>query len=426
MPPTAFRLLSRATYYRNPTPKITRNMSSVSASSLLYAVTVSAPSLTSTEPDTETAEIKAWHSKRGGFKNPWPSFSALSGPRIGIEYWGRKLLGKANRPDTAPPNVMVHTPEFNSSRTANDRLRATWLGHACYYVEFPHGLRVLFDPVVEDRCGPYGFGPKRFTQPPCQIEDLPHVDIVVISHNHYDHMSYPTVSAIAKHHPNAHFFVPLGNKKWFLRCGITQCTELDWWQQVDLTFKAAVDGDVREKTKDATSASHYDIIHAQIGCTPAQHMTNRSFYDQMATLWASWTITSGGKSIWFAGDTGYRTIPKAAVGEEWTEKWAHLPRCPAFKEIGNLRGPFDLGLIPVGAYEPRYIMSPMHASPRDAVEIFKDTKCKNALGMHWGTWVLTEEDVLAPREDLKTALRECDLPETGVFDTIDIGQSREY
>lgn len=94
--------------------------------------------------------------------------------------------------------------------------------------------------------------------------------------------------------------------------------------------------------------------------------------------------------------------------------------------MGELRGPFDLGLIPIGAYDPRWLMSPMHADPHDAVNIFQDTKCKNALGMHWGTWVLTEEDVLEPPRKLKEAMKRNGLPETGAFDVCDIGESREY
>lgn len=111
--------------------------------------------------------------------------------------------------------------------------------------------------------------------------------------------------------------------------------------------------------------------------------------------------------------------------DDWDPKY-NFPICPAFKQIGEFRGPFDLGLIPIGAYAPRHIFSAAHSDPHDAVHIFKDTKCKNALGMHWGTWVLTEEDVLEPPKKLKEALKKHDLAETGVFDVCDIGESREF
>lgn len=112
--------------------------------------------------------------------------------------------------------------------------------------------------------------------------------------------------------------------------------------------------------------------------------------------------------------------------DDYAPEYAHLPHCPAFKQIGELRGPFDLGLIPIGAYDPRYIMSSMHANPFDSVEIFKDTKCKRAMGIHWGTWTLTIEDVLEPPVLLKKALKKSGIAETGVFDICDIGESREF
>lgn len=125
-------------------------------------------------------------------------------------------------------------------------------------------------------------------------------------------------------------------------------------------------------------------------------------------------------------DTGYRKVPELPDGEDDHDPKYDFPTCPAFKQVGEFRGPFDLGLIPIGAYAPRHIWSAAHADPHDAVHIFQETKCKKALGMHWGTWVLTEEDVLEPPEKLKTALKRLGLPEKGVFDVCDIGESREF
>ena len=131
--------------------------------------------------------------------------------------------------------------------------------------------------------------------------------------------------------------------------------------------------------------------------------------------------------MWFGGDTGYRAVPEMPKGtDDYGEEFKDLPHCPAFKQIGDLRGPFDLGLIPIGAYDPRAIMSSMHANPFDSVNIFVDTKCKRAMGIHWGTWVLTTEDVLEPPVLLKEAMKGKGLPETGVFDVCDIGESREF
>ena len=308
-------------------------------------------------------------------------------------------------------------------------MRATWLGHACYYVEFPGGLRVLFDPVFSQRCSPFSWlGPKRYTDVPCQIDDILVIDAVVISHNHYDHMDHPTIMKIKNKHPGVQFFAPLGNKQWFTASGISQCTELDWWEERDLKLQPQKPSETRvsqEKTLNAAPAS--SAITARISCLPCQHTSARTPFDQGHTLWASWSIESGGKKIWFGGDTGYRSVPELPKDvDDYGPEHSHLPHCPAFSQIGALRGPFDLGLIPIGAYDPRYIMSPMHANPFDSVNIFKDTKCKRAMGIHWGTWVLTEEDVLEPPEMLKRALRKSEIPEEGVFDVCEVGESREF
>jgi N-acyl-phosphatidylethanolamine-hydrolysing phospholipase D len=332
-------------------------------------------------------------------------------------------------PDTTPPHVNVIKPSFLATRSESTSLRATWLGHACYYVEFPGGLRVLFDPVFEDRCSPSSVvGPKRYTEIPCVIKDIPIVDIVVISHSHYDHLSHPTILEIHKHHPNAQFLVGLGLKKWFESSGVKNVQEMDWWEDVDITLSPNT-GEKRISTASPGTpqpTSNSDIT-ARITCLPCQHTSARTSFDKNRTLWASFSVKSGGKSVWFGGDTGYRAVPQLPQGEDdYGEKYADLPSCPAFKQIGELRGPFDLGLIPIGAYDPRYIMSSMHANPFDSVNIFIDTKCKRAMGIHWGTWVLTFEDVLEPPALLKKAMRWKDLPETGVFDVCDIGESREF
>lgn len=256
-------------------------------------------------------------------------------------------------------------------------------------------------------------GPKRYTDMPCQIEALPYIDAVVISHNHYDHLSHPTLVKILEQHKNVQFFVPLGNKPWFDQQGFKNATELDWWEERELHITSA-EGAENE-------------LSATISCLPCQHTSARGAFDRAHTLWASWSIESGGKKIWFGGDTGYRAIPRIENGEfDYGEKYADLPVCPAFKQIGELRGPFDLGLIPIGAYDPRWLMSPMHANPYDSVNIFVDTKCKRALGIHWGTWVLTQEDVLEPPQMLRKALKWKGLDEDGVFEVCDIGDSREY
>lgn len=211
-------------------------------------------------------------------------------------------------------------------------MRATWLGHASYLLEFPSGFRALFDPVFEER---YSLlAPRRFTSAACQVAGLLEVDAVFISHSHHDHLSHPTVMELVRKFPNVHFFVGYGLAKWFLDCGINAVTEMDWWNDAEL---------VLQKTPGSThrDADAPEQITATVSCLPAQHGSGRSGLDYGRTLWASWAVTSGGKSAWFAGDTGYRCVPDGM--EELGPGFENLPVDPQFAQIGQLRGPSTSG-----------------------------------------------------------------------------------
>ncbi|EME38899.1 hypothetical protein DOTSEDRAFT_48373 [Dothistroma septosporum NZE10] len=358
----------------------------------------------------EAKDLKHHLKKNQLFENPWPSYTDPGGFTVGVKMTRRKISGK----DVSNPSastVIVRKPEFFPTRKQPEALRATWLGHACYLLEFPSGFRVLFDPVFEERCSPLTFlGPKRFTKAPCKVEDLPIIDAVIISHNHYDHMSHPTLTAIAARHPDVRFFCGLGTAGWFRENGMVNVTEMDWWESSTISLKNDEGG-----------------VEATISCLPSQHGSARTGIDRSRMLWCSWSVASGEKNAYFAGDTAYRTVPELPDDEDdYGDKYANLPVCPAFAQIGELRGPFDVGMLPIGAYQPRFIMSSLHSNPFDAVNIFVDTQCKKALAMHWGTWVLTEEDVMEPPKKLLEALRRKALPEQGRFDICDIGESREF
>lgn len=406
-------------------------MSLATAAAVTYSAAVAAPKDAYAVPDDASA--KAHHLKKGGFTNPWPSYRDMAHGDGALEkasnacrsFW-QLGTGKPKMGEVAQVPIKLPT-----TRSTNDTaFRATWLGHACYYVEFPGGLRVLFDPVFSHRCSPVQFmGPARYTKVPCEIKDIQVIDVVIISHNHYDHLDHATIMAVRKHHPNAWFLVPLGNAKWFHDCGIQQVKELDWWEEVtfELTPNSSAESSVHEDPNVHQTTVTPEKIFARIGSLPCQHASNRGVMDRMATLWSSWSVESGGKKLWFGGDTGYRSVPELPADvDDYGEEFSHLPVCPVFKEIGKLRGPFDLGLIPIGAYRPRWVLSPMHANPYDSVNIFLETQCKKALAMHWGTWVLSPEDVLEPPALLKKALAWKGLETEGTFDVLAIGESREF
>ncbi|KAI9498659.1 beta-lactamase superfamily domain-containing protein [Zychaea mexicana] len=310
---------------------------------------------------------------------------------------GLRKTEQSITPNAKPPTVDAMNWKLireATSQAGEKAIVVTWLGHACALVQI-NGVNVLLDPVFSDRCSPFSFvGPKRYTEPPCQLKDLPKIDAVVISHNHYDHLDLNSIKELAEQHPEAHFYVPLGNKAWFnIEKSNERVTELDWWQDRTLTL-----GNGKA---------------VKLTCTPCQHFSGRGILDRNKTLWASWCLegvregqSSGGK-VFFGGDTGYRAVPQGTKPDaQYDEDHLDtLPHCPAFKEIGSRIGPFDLSLIPIGAYSPRWFMSTIHCSPEDAVRVHEDVKSKKSIGIHWGTFVLTDEPIDEPPERLKKALQ---------------------
>ena len=207
-------------------------------------------------------------------------------------------------------------------------------------------LNILTDPVFANRASPVSFaGPLRYIPHVIDYKELPPIDYVIISHNHYDHLDKTAIHQLGN---TPIYMVPLRLKAWFIENGISsdRIKELDWWDTASFT-------------------------NATFKALPSQHWSARGLFDRRKTLWASWRINLKGTSIWFAGDTGYND--------------------KQFKEIGNKLGPVDLALIPIGGYLPRAFMRPYHVNPHEALKIHKDVKAKQSIGMHWGTFPLTAE-----------------------------------
>lgn len=241
----------------------------------------------------------------------------------------------------------------------------TWIGHASFLFQY-QGWNLLTDPVFSQRCSPFSFaGPKRAVPPALTVAQLPEINAVLISHNHYDHLDRQTVRQLqARFGDGIQWFVPSGVKPWLRAQGVRQITELGWWQSVC-----------------------HD--QAEVFFLPTQHFSGRGPGDHNHTLWGSWRVNFPDFSLYFAGDTGY---------------------APLFQEIGTTLGPVDLALLPIGAYEPRWFMAPVHINPAEAVRIHQDIRARQSVAMHWGTFVLTDEPLDEPPRALRRALAEQGLP----------------
>jgi N-acyl-phosphatidylethanolamine-hydrolysing phospholipase D len=252
---------------------------------------------------------------------------------------------------------------------------AVWIGHSTYLIEI-NGVTILTDPVWADYCSPLPIPAlRRYSEPPIALADLPPIDIVLQSHNHYDHLDAKTVAALHRFHPEIEWVVPLALSPWFHKRKIHSVTELGWWNT-------------------------YTTKNCTITAVPTQHFSGRGLWDQNKTHWNGYVLESKGKTLYFTGDTGYNNKDFKAIGE----RFSHM----------------DLSLIPIGTYSPQKFMQPVHISPYEAVKIHKEVKSRLSLGMHWNTFRLSDEPTLRPPYDLYLAMKEENIPfET--FLPVDIG-----
>jgi N-acyl-phosphatidylethanolamine-hydrolysing phospholipase D len=268
----------------------------------------------------------------------------------------------------------------------------TWIGHASALVQ-ANGLNVLVDPIFSERASPVQiFGPKRAQAPGVAMANLPHIDAVLISHNHYDHLDRASVAQLAEKATSAGkttlFMVPLGLKAWFNGIGIDSVVELDWWE-------------------------HHNIQGVEFHLTPVQHWSARSINDRSATLWGGWAVLGAEFHWYYAGDTGY--------SRDFADTAKHF----ASRQTEALGGGFDLALIPVGAYEPRWFMSQQHVNPMESVRIHQDVGAKRSIGVHWGTFQLTDEPLDQAPRDLAIARQALNVKESD-FGVLAIGESKQF
>jgi N-acyl-phosphatidylethanolamine-hydrolysing phospholipase D len=287
--------------------------------------------------------------------------------------WQRLRDGRA--PDPPPEELPRAEPELAEPRVAPESgdLRVTWVGHATFLVQLP-GVTVLTDPMFSRRASPVQWaGPRRFSPPGLSLDELPTVDAVVLSHDHYDHLDRPTVDRLKDRYDALHWVVPRGFAEWLAGRGVDAVTELDWWE------------DHRLETERGALT---------LRALPARHWTRRRLFDARKRLWCSWSLEAGGRRVYFGGDSAYS---------------------PGFAEIGERAGPFDVALLPVGAYEPRWFMRSSHMNPEEAVQAYRDVRAGAMVGMHWGTFRLTDEPPLEPPRRSRRAWADLGLPPEDLY-----------
>lgn len=318
------------------------------------------------------------HHSRSGFQNVY-----YKDDQHGFwDYWSwrwQRLFQDLPEAGDYDYKVIESRHSFQDDNSPNPSL--TWIGHATFLVRFA-GLNILTDPQFSDRASPLSWaGPQRVVPPAYQVHELPEIDAVIISHDHYDALDVATVRQLATHNHQRPltFLVPLGLKAWFddLNIESVNVVELDWGQS-------------------------HRINSVTFTAEPSQHWGKRTLFDAFERLWASWVVASGEHRFFFAGDTGYS---------------------PHFKNIGNKYGHFDLALLPIGAYEPRWFMKPYHVNPEEAVKIHLDIKSRYSVAMHWGTFILSDEPLNEPPVKLAAALQKYHIPETR-FEVLKHGQTR--
>ena len=276
------------------------------------------------------------------------------------------------------PRRVTDPPHPPPGRVADDRIGVTFIGHSTFLVQIG-GIGVLTDPIWSERCSPVSFaGPRRARAPGQPLDALPGVDLLLVSHNHYDHMDLPTLRQVRRR------WMPrvatgLANARHRAKAGIRSAVELDWWQSTELAG-------------------------ARVTYVPAQHFSARGLYDRNRCLWGGFVIEAGGAVVYFAGDAGYS---------------------PHFAEIGRRFPRIDLALLPIGAYEPRWFMRRHHVDPEEAVRAFQDLRARRAIGMHFGTFQLTDEAIDAPVAALHEARSRLGVAESE-FEVLAFGETREY
>lgn len=303
---------------------------------------------------------KAHHTPEG-FRDPDEELR----PNTALHHW-RKERKAAGLP-FPPVGGYVHfiTEWWQRADLTGEDDAVWWLGHACLLLRLA-GKYILIDPALSKRASPVSFlGPQRKTPVALEIAELPWLNCVLISHNHYDHLDRRSIKQILRRFPQVEFVVPLGLEPWFRKLGATRITQLDWWESQQIEGMA-------------------------VFAVPARHWSKRTLFNRNRSLWCGWVIKTPCLSFWFTGDSGY------------TENLLEIPR---------LLGPFNLAALPVGAYAPKWFMQPKHMDPEQAVSLHLALGRPESIPIHWGVFELGDESLDEPPIVLSEAMQVAGLDE---------------
>jgi N-acyl-phosphatidylethanolamine-hydrolysing phospholipase D len=332
------------------------------------------------------------HHRRDGFQNRHAEFTPKTLAEVLRWRWDATRHGLP-KPPSEPISQVAADLAFlarNTAARAAMQPAVTWIGHATVLAQLG-GITLLTDPIFSMRASPVPFaGPKRHQAPGVALDALPHIDLVLVSHNHYDHLDAASVDALNRQAGGPPLFVvPLGLKPWLAARGVQNAVELDWWASHRLRLEG------RE---------------VEVMLLPAHHWSARGLNDQMATLWGGFAVFADDCHLFYAGDTGY--------SRDFTDIREHL----APRQRPDRGGGFDIALLPIGAYEPRWFMAGQHVNVDEAVKIHLDLGAKRSLGVHWGTFALTDEPLDEPPRLLKEVRKARGVADDD-FLTIAIGET---
>ncbi len=338
---------------------------------------------------TPWAEQAVRHAVRQGhgFENRYAS----AGTRGNFLKWQLERLWYG-LPRVASHPIEPVAPDLQTLLHPEGQTTVTWIGHATVLLQLD-GLNILTDPMFSDYASPFPpLGPRRHQPPGLSLKQLPHVDVVLISHNHYDHMDLDSLRALARQAGGPpQFLVPLGNERW-IRDNIAGLTYDGPGRNV---FAMDWDDQHTVRGKSADLVIHFEAV---------QHWSARSLWDRNETLWGSWALIHPRFRFWFSGDLGYsRDIA----------------------DIGRKYGGFDLAAIAIGSYEPRWFMAQYHLDPDEAVQAMQDVGARQALGIHWGTFQMSDEPLDQPPQDLEAALVARSIS-PGRFFVLRHGETRKF